>query len=199
MRISGPSQLARWPALLALLMVSACSKAVQQDKPSASSFRPDAMVAGLYKQVLARPSIFGMGDPKVIGPYLSKELRHRFDDNAACFDDWNRQHPGSTDKPPFSLLEMGAYSGVNERSSPNTFHIERTEAGKDGSSRVYVKFTWGADFKALWHVAAVVVREHGRPVVDDVIYLKDKENPEEYRLSDILLEPEECNGPRWSG
>ena len=48
---------------------------------------------------------------------------------------------------------------------------------------------------ALWYVAAVVVREKGRPVVDDIIYLKDNDTPEEWRLSELLANG--CKGPRW--
>jgi hypothetical protein len=61
-----------------------------------------------------------------------------------------------------------------------------------------VKLTYAeATFKLLWRVAVVVVREKGRPVVDDVIYLKDDDNPEEWRLSEVLAR--ECKGPRWAG
>src|SRR5207247_2610864 len=114
----------------------------------------------------------------------------------ACFEDWVRQNPGTTDKPPFGELEYGVYSGSDERSNPQTFHIEKTESGKDGSSRVYVKLTYAEPtFKLLWQVAAVVVREKGQPVVDDVIYLKDNDLPEDGRLSDLLAGG--CNGPHW--
>nr|WP_299850782.1 hypothetical protein [Sphingomonas bacterium] len=52
-------------------------------------------------------------------------------------------------------------------------------------------------FKLLWRVAVVVLREKGRPVVDDVIYLKDHDNLDEGRLSEVLAQ--ECKGPRWAG
>ena len=198
MRIPDLSGPARFACLLSLLTASACGQAVPQSQPSATSVRPDTVVAAFYNEVVARHPIAGMGDPKVFGPYLSKGLLHRFDDNAACFEDWVRRNPGTTDKPPFGQLEMGVYSGGVERSNPQTFHIEKTEPGKDGSSRVYVKLTYAeATFKLLWHVAVVVVREKGRPVVDDVIYLKDDDNPEEGRLSEVLAQ--ECKGPRWAG
>jgi hypothetical protein len=184
--------------LLPLLMVSACGQAVPQGKPSVPTAQAEAMVAGFYKEVVARHPIAGMGDPKVFGPYLSKGLLHRFDDYTACFHDWDRQNPGTTDKPPFALLEMGAYSGGEEESNPQTFHVEKTEARKDGSSRVYVKLTYAEPtFKLLWHVTAEVVRENGRPVVDDVIYLKDKDHDEE-RLSQVLA-GSGCKGPRYDG
>jgi hypothetical protein len=196
MTISDLSAPVRFACLLLLLTVSACGQAAPSGKPSAASVQPETVVAGFYKEVVARHPIAGPGDLKVFGPYLSKRLLHRFHDNAACFDDWVRQNPGTTDKPPFAELEYGVYSGSDERSNPQTFHIEKTEPGKDGSSRVYVKLTYAeATFKMLWYVAAVVVREEGRPVVDDVIYLKDKDDPEEGRLSELLVDG--CKGPRW--
>ncbi|MDB5677092.1 hypothetical protein [Sphingomonas bacterium] len=180
-------------------MVSACGQAVPQGKPSVPAAQAEATVAGFYKQVVARHPIAGMGDRKVFGPYFSKALLRRFDDNTACFADWYRKNPGTTDKPPFGQLEMGVYSGSDEESTPQAFRIEKTEPGKDGSARVYVKLTYAEPtFKLLWNVAAVVVRENGRAVVDDVIYLRDKDHPDEGRLSQVLL-GDGCKGPRWDG
>lgn len=155
------------------------------------------MVTNFYKEVVARHPIVGLSDRNVFAPYLSKDLLHRFDDNSACFDDWARQNPGTTGKPPFAM-ELGIFSGDNERSEPQTFHIEKTEPGKDGSSLVYVKLTYTEPtFKLLWYVAVIVVRENGRPVVNDVIYLKDEDQPEESRLSQAL-KGFGCNGPRYA-
>jgi len=96
-------------ACLSLLAVSACGQAVPQSNSSAASVRPETVIAAFYKEVVARHPIAGMGDPKVFGPYLSRGLHRRFDDNTACFRDWVRQNPGTTDKPPFGQLEMGVY------------------------------------------------------------------------------------------
>jgi hypothetical protein len=194
MKISDLSCPVRCVFLLLLLMISACGQPVPQDKPSVHTTRADAIVASFYKEVVARQPIAEMGDPKVFGPYFSKGLLHRFDDNTACFADWYRKNPGSTDQPPFGQLDMGVYSGGEERSHPQTFHIDKTESREDGSAHVYVKLT-GA-FKEMWHVAVVVVRENDRPVVDDVIYVKDKHDPGG-RLSEVLLA--DCTGPRWDG
>lgn len=195
MILSGP---ARFACLLSLLTVSACGQAVSQNKPSTASVQPEAVVAGLYKEVVARHPLGGLGDRMVFGPYLSKKLLHRFDDNTACLADWLRRNAGSTDKPPIGMLEGGAYSGDSERGSPQTFYVEKTEPGKDGSDRVYVNLTYAEPtFKLTWSVVAVVVRENGRPVVDDVIYLKDNDQPEDWRLSEGLAGG--CKGPRWDG
>lgn len=199
MRISDLPGPVRCVCLLLLLMVSACGQAVAQGAPSVPAAQAEAVVVRLYKEVVARHPIAGMGDRKVFARYFSRGLLRRFDDNAACLSDWYRQNPGTTDKPPFDQLEMGVYSGSDEESTPQTFHVEKTESGKDGSSRVYVKLTYAEPtFKLLWYVAAIVVRENGRPVVDDVIYLRDKDHPDEGRLSRVLA-GSECNGPRYSG
>jgi len=182
-----------------LLALSACGEAVSYRTPSVAAAQAPAVVASLYKEVVTRHPIAGLGDPKVFARYFSKRLLRRFADNAACLSDWYRQNPGTTDKPPFDQLEMGVYSGSNEESNPQTFHIEKTEAGKDGSSRVYVKLSYTEPtFRTFWHVVAVVVRENGQPVVDDVIYLRDKDHPDEGRLSQVLV-GSGCEGPRYRG
>jgi hypothetical protein len=131
-------------------------------------------------------------------PYLSRELRHRFDLNNACLVDWRKQNPGPNLKPPVGLIENGIFSGANEEAEPQTFHIERTEPGKR-FSRVYVRLTVGnpPNKPLVWYVAAVVVHENGRPVVDDVLYLKDENGEVESRLSTDLSSG--CNGSRWVG
>jgi hypothetical protein len=98
------------------------------------------------------------------------------------------------------VFESGIFSGEDERTEPHTFHIERTESEKDGSIRVYVRLTSKEPpDKEIWHVAAILVRENGRLVVDDVIYLKDENRAwsVDYRLSEGLSSG--CDGPRWVG
>lgn len=53
---------------------------------------------------------------------------------------------------------------------------------------MYVKLTLGdpADKPLVWYVGVVVVRENGRPVVDDVLYLKNKDGEVKSRLSKDL-------------
>ncbi|MEP7007268.1 MAG: hypothetical protein ABI810_14885 [Sphingomonas bacterium] len=167
------------------LMVPAWGQVAPQGTPSALSDQPDAAVDSLYKMVMARHPL-GIPDLDVFGPYLSKKLRHEFDLTRTCFDDWRRKHPNPDLKPPVSLADYAVFSGGNKDADPQTFHIEKAESDKDGSYRVYVKFTWeGASNRLTWYVAAVVVRENGRPVVDDVLYLKGNRDIE-LRLSELL-------------
>jgi hypothetical protein len=164
--------------------------------------QPVALVRSLYQEVVARPPV-GMlsgADWKIFAPYLSKTLMHRIDLNIACGEDWHRQYPDPDLKPP--VLEMGLFSGNDEKTEPRTFHIERTESETDGSFHIYVRLTHGTPNTSswwVWHVAAILVRENGRLVVDDVIFLKDEkdESGVDCRLSESLSDG--CDGPRWVG
>jgi hypothetical protein len=136
------------------------------------------MVRNLYREVVARHpvGIPGDADMKIFAPYLSKALLHRIDLAIACSEDWDRQQPDLNLKPEIAWLESGLFSGDHERTSPRTYEIERTQQERDGSFRVYVRLTWGPSASPwIWHVAAIVVRENGHFVIDDVIYLKDKD------------------------
>jgi hypothetical protein len=176
--------------------------------------QPEALINTLYQQVVARrPSGIPWGeDWKIFAPYMSKALLHRIDDFNACSTNWFRLHydPKHPAKPPFGVYESGVFSGGDELTGPRAFQIERTEAEKDGSVRVYVKLAWWdapvdkpdkwrvtQDKPYVWEVAPIVVRENGRLVVDDVIHLKNKDLDKEYRLSNVLAQG--CEGPRWVG
>jgi len=166
-----------------------------------ASEQPVALVRRLYTEVVSRQPIgvTNGADMTTFAPYLSKTLRHRIDLTAACEADYFRQYPQANEKPYFGWLELGLYSGDGENAGPSAFQIERTQAQKDGTVRVYVTLTHAESDERpwTWRIAAVVRREGGHYVVDDVIYLKDKNNPTDARLSKLLSEG--CNGPRWVG
>lgn len=158
------------------------------------------MVRGLYREVVARHpvGIPGDADMEIFAPYLSKALLHRIELALACSADEARQHPDPHLKPEIAWLEAGLFSGDDEQASPGTFHIEKKEQERDGSFRVYVRLTWGPPSNPwIWHVAAIAMRENGRFVVDDVIYLKDENRHVESRLSDYLSLG--CDDGRWVG
>jgi hypothetical protein len=172
-----------------------------QSNPYSLPNQPEALVRSLYRQVLARHPLgipYG-ADMKVFAPYLSKTLLHRLDLNDACFADWQQQNPDPNLKPPVGMIENGIFSGGDLRAEPQAFHIERTESETDGSFRVYVRLTWGTppEKPLIWRVAAVVVPETGHFVVDDVLFLKDKDRGVDWRLSEALAAG--CDGPRWVG
>lgn len=176
----------------------------QQVHPSRSSAKivthPESVVQSLYREVVARHPI---GIPKktnmkVIAPYLSKGLIRRIDLAIGCEDDYYRQHQTPDEKPEFAWLELGLFTGGDEKALPRAFRIERTQPEKDGFFYVYLRLTYGMPESPLtWHVAAIVVREDGRFVIDDVIYLKDKTRDIESRLSQTLTSG--CDGSRWIG
>ncbi len=188
--------------LLQLMTPLTVSNSAQHtDRPPQSAGSPKMLVRSLYKRVVARHPL---GVPegenmKILAPYLSKALLHRMDLAIACVDDWHRQNPEPHLKPELGWLELGPFSGDNERASPKSFVVERKEAMKNGSFRVYVKLArpFPGEPPSSWRVAAIVVRENGQFVVDDVIYLKDEELGREYRLSEYLSAG--CDGPHWIG
>ena len=176
-------------------------QAAPPNKTSGLPNQPEALVRGLYEQVMTRQPV-GIpegADMKVFAPYLSKALLHRIHSATACLDDWYRQNPDPHLKPEIGWLELGYFSGANERASPQTFNLERTQSEKDGSFRVYVKLTrsYPDGHPSIWRVAVVVVRENGHFAVNDVIYLKDDVRDAEGRLSEALSSG--CDGPRWVG
>jgi hypothetical protein len=191
----------RYVLFYTLMTAMAWGQGALQGKSSALPNRPDAVVDSLYQQVVARHPLgipYG-ADMKVFAPLLSKGLLHRFELSNACFDDWERQHQDSSSKPSIGLIENGIFSGGDVKAEPKSFQIDRTASKKDGSSRVYVRLTWGdpPDKPLTWYVAAVVVHENGRSVVDDVLYLKDKDGEVQSSLSKDLSPG--CVGAHWVG
>jgi hypothetical protein len=191
----------RHVCLLPLIAVSIWARAVAQGQPSAPPKGADVLVSRLYEQVVARHPLgipYG-ADMKIFAPYLSKGLLHRFDLTVACVKDWHRQNPDPNLKPTVGMFEDGIFSGGSEEAEPTAFHVMRTEPRTDGSSRVYVRLTWQdpVNRPIFWDVAAVVVPENGRLVVDDVIHLKESKGDVDWTLSQGLSA--ECNGGHWVG
>jgi hypothetical protein len=192
-------KLLRLLLLLPLAAPLALGQAAGDDKLPSLPNQPEALVRSFYSEVVA---LHPLGSPggasiKTFAPYLSKALLHRIDLNVACQDDWARQNRDPGAKPPF--LEFGLYSGDDERSEPTAFHIEKVQAEKDGSIRVDVKLThhelgWSP---WTWNVAAILVREDARLVVNDVIWLKYGPQGFDERLSEYLAQ--DCDGPHWVG
>lgn len=163
--------------------------------------QPVELIRSLYIQVVSRHPI-GVtkgADMTTFAPYLSKVLRRRIDLTAACEADWFRQHPETGIKPGFGWLELGLFSGDEENAEPSAFQVEKAQAEKDGAVRVYVKLTHAESNERpwTWHVAAIVRREDGGYALNDVIYLKGKDDTSDARLSEILGDG--CDGAHWVG
>jgi hypothetical protein len=161
----------------------------------------EIVVRGLYQHLVSQ-RIGGIPTPKrmnVLSPYLSNSLTHRISQARACRDDWFRLHPKNDEKAPSTWTEFGLFSGADDRGHPRAFQIKTEESEADGSFRVYVRLTEGnpPEKPWTWQVADVVTREGGRYVIDDVIFLKDKDIDTESRLSEILTKG--CDGSRWVG
>ncbi len=185
---------------LTLATAWALGQPVRQNQPSTLTNQPETLVRSLYHEVVVRhPSgLPSSADMKIFAPYLSKSLLHRIELARACSRDWVRQNQGRILKAPFSWSEAGLFSGGDEKTSPGDFQIERTQAERTEPIRVNVRLTYRPeDGPGSWRVAAIVVPEDGHSVVDDVIYLKNRPQDLEWRLSESLSQG--CDGPRWVG
>jgi hypothetical protein len=187
---------------LIVLVSRVCQGATARSSPASA-------VQELYQQVVARKPL---GIPKgadraALSPFLSKELRRKLDVAQSCEDDYFRQHAGETGKPEFDWLETGIFSGSNERGIPAAAVVERPERQKDGSFYVFVRLTYKESLATYgktpdpanmfhWDVAAVVISEDGKFVVNDVLLFKDDSHTIESRVADSFRG---CDGSRWTG
>jgi len=191
----------RCSAFLFLIALPGYGQAPQEHHRVVLSSPVDIPARRLYQKLVSHP-VGGIPTPermKSLSPYLSSSLLHRIAQARACGNDWFRQHPQNDIKPPFAWGEFGLFSGANDRSGPDTFKIEKVESENNGSFRVYIGFTEGnpPEKPWTWQVADVVAQEGGRYVIDDVIFLRDKDIDAESRLSEILTKG--CDGSRWVG
>jgi len=190
----------RCVVLLQFATTFALGQLAHQSKPPSVPEKPEALVQSLYNEVVARHPV-GIprgGDMKTFAPYLSTALFHRIDSALACENDYYRRHQNPNLKPEIAWLEFGLFTGGDEKVSPRVFHVEKAQSEKDGSFRVDVRLTWGSPLKPwIWRVVAIVVREHGHFVIDDVIFLKEDDLDDEFSLSETLTSG--CDGPHWVG
>jgi hypothetical protein len=175
---------------------------------SAVEERPETIVRKLYQEII---KLHPLGIPygaekETLRPFLSKRLVGKLDLGHACEADWDRQHKGDSGKPDIGWLEMGLFSGGNERALPSIASVEGTESRTDGSYFIHVKLTYKDSPNTYldkhmdpkntfsWSVAVKVISENGRFVVDDVLLFM--KNSKELFTSDIFAQ---CSGPRWVG
>jgi hypothetical protein len=176
------------------------AQAPQEHDQVGLSRQAEVIVRRFYEQLVSDP-VGGIPTPKgmkVLSPYLSSSLIHWINQARACRDDWFRLHPKNDEKAPSTWTEFGLLSGPDDRGHPYAFQIDKTESEDDGSFRAYVRLTEGPRERPWhWEVAAIVIRENGRFVIDGVIFLKDKDVDTESRLSEILKRG--CDGSHWVG
>lgn len=191
----------RCVAALVLVPLFGHGQAPQEDRQVDLSNQAKLSVRRLYQQLVSRPigGIPTIERMKSLSPYLSDSLLNRITQARACGDDWFRLHPQNDIKAPLAWLEFGLFSGADDRSGPHTFQIEKAKSQEDGSIRVNVRLTEGIPPEKpwTWEVAAIVIREDGRFVITDVVFLKDKDVDTETRLSEILKQG--CDGSHWVG
>lgn len=190
----------RYISIFLLITLLGYGQVPQRHHLGELSRQAEIPVRGLYRQLVSQP-IGDIPTPKrmkVLSPYLSNSLIHRINQARACRDDWLRLHPKNDEKAPSTWGEFGLFSGRDDRGQPYAFQIDRTESEDDGSFRVYVRLTEGPQEKPWnWQVAVVVMSEAGKFVINDVIFLRDKDVETESRLSEILTVG--CDGSHWVG
>jgi hypothetical protein len=191
----------RCVAFLCLIQLFGHGQAPQEHHRADLSNQAKLPVRGLYQDLVSRPigGIPSLERMKSFSPYLSDSLLNRITQARACNDDYFRLHPKNDVKPPLVWLEFGLFSGINDRSGPQSFQIEQAKSLEDNSIQVNVRLTEGIPPEKpwTWEVAAIVIRENGHFVINDVVFLKDKDFNTESRLSEILKRG--CDGSHWVG
>jgi hypothetical protein len=156
------------------------------------------VVQNLYNEaMMRRPHDITVGQNWTpFAPYFSHALMSKIHEADLCSAEWNAQNP----YPPLKALRPSADDLVTDGySNPASFQLQLLETEKDGSARMYLRLA-DAEQGDAGRVAAVVIREGSRYVVDDVIYSNDAdyadgEKPRDRRLSDYLAAG--CDGPHW--
>jgi len=191
----------RCVAFLFLIPLFGHGQAPQEHQRVDLSNQAELPVRRLYQQLVSRPigGIPTIERMKSLSPYLSDSLLNRITQARACGDDWFRLHPQNDIKAPLAWLEFGLFSGADDRSGPQTFQIEKAKSQEDNSTCVNVRLTEGIspEKQWSWEIAVIVIRENKRFVIDDVVFLKDKDVDTESRLSEILKRG--CDGSHWVG
>ena len=162
----------RCTCALSFAATLALGQTAQPSKPTSQPEQPEVLVRSLYTEALARHphGVLVGADMKVFTPYLSKALLRRIEIARSCSVDTDQQIPDLRLR-----AALGLFTG--ESADPQSFQIERTQSESDGSRRVYVKLTWNkpTERPRMRRVAAVVLRENGHHVIDDVIYINDND------------------------
>ena len=173
--------------------------AAQTTERATPPSRAESTVRSVYREVLNRaPSgLLDDAEMRIFSPYLSKSLRRKIELAQGCEKDWARQNRGQIMKAPFAWSEFGIFSGANERTSPERFHIESVHKTGDGAFQVVVSFTYRpVDGSGSWRVKDRLIQEEGQFVMDEVFFLKDG-TEDGSTLTATLSEG--CEGARWVG
>lgn len=167
-----------------LAVVILLQLAFHPNKDVAQEPQPTDVVQKLYREVVARhPMGVPQGAAKAaIWPLLSTRLINALETRNACDLDWDRRH--RTLGPPLKapgLYEDGLFSGSNERGYIDGALVGSAKPQADGSYLVYVKLWSYFDSgdlslrtakKFKWSVAARVMSDDGRYVIDDILGFK---------------------------
>jgi hypothetical protein len=169
-------------------------------------------VQKLYSEIVA---LHPIGIPTgaemtAIRPFLSKRLAEQIQTAQACQEDYFGQlHTKGNAMGP-AWQKWGIFSGDDKRALPTYSIVDRKEPQKDGSFMVFAFIEYdhtnlghkprpasGYPPDQEWRVAAKVVAEDGRYVVDDVrIFDGLSTDGPSHLLSDLFAG---CDGSHWIG
>lgn len=194
-------------SVFGLIAIGWCSP---QRETATNEYDAQSVVMNLYKEIVVRKPL-GIGskdDRQAISPFLSHGLIERFNAAEACEKDYFRQYSDPNLKPKFAWLEMGLFSGANEKAIPSHAIVQRTKIRRDGSYRVHVQLTYGESLQTYgrtpdsantfkWTVVALVIRDGGRFAVDNILYFNEDTKRFEPQLSRFLSLG--CENGMWVG
>jgi hypothetical protein len=170
------------------------------------------VVEDLYSEIVSRHPIgIPVGaEMTTIRPFLSKRLAEQLQTAQACQEDYFRQHRATGNAMGPAWQKWGIFSGDGKRALPTYLVVDRKESQKDGSFLVFVWIEYdhtnlghkpppasGNAPDMEWRVAAKVVAEDGRFVVDNVRMFDglSTDGPSNL-LSDLFAS---CDGSHWTG
>jgi hypothetical protein len=166
-------------------------------------------VRKLYDEIVAHHPIgIPAGAEQVtIWPLLSKRLTEQLQTAQACEEDYFRRRQTTDSAPKPAWLKTGIFSGDDKRAIPTSSFAVSRGPQKDGSFLVDVDLAHTSDPMRgpdqMWGVAARVVVEDSRFVVDDIrIFDSNSTDPRRSSVGPSHLLSESfagCDGTRWAG
>jgi hypothetical protein len=146
-----------------LALLAGCASAPRMVKTFYESY-PNRLTGGLP-----------MGDDmRWLRPFISDRLYDTFVSTLEYEYAWGKRHPDepSKDGGPPVIYKPPFADGVHFSGSPDpvaAFKVGETVTGPDGTWLVHVRL-WDDPAADSWENVVVVKKEHGRYVIDDVVF-----------------------------
>jgi hypothetical protein len=171
--------------------------------------KPDLAVREFYSHVVAAKPI-GIPSGEVrsqLWPLMSPRLVRVLENAAACERDYFRRLKCKDCKPEFWWLEMGLFSGGDEKAMPAEAKVLQTRAITQNTFRVGVEFTYRETFETYgrppdpnshfsWRGVVTVDCSTGACLIDDYAQVDASSDNPRRALSESFFG---CKGTRWVG